>query len=97
MREDPAEMKQEWGQIESYIQDNIDHKRVYIKSGLLEPVHLMQKEREILVNGMKETMEKSINEIESAMLTYYERTKHPSAALAEQKKNIQELAKSFLV
>ena len=92
MREDEKEMKQEWAQIEKYIQDNINHKRVYIKSGLLEPVHLLQKEREILINGMKETMEKSITEIESAMLTYYERTKHPSAALVEQKKNIQELA-----
>jgi hypothetical protein len=74
----------------------MDHKRVYIKSGLLEPVHLMQKEREILVNGMKETMEKSIEEIEAAEHTYYEKTKRASEALREQKKNIQDLATSFL-
>ena len=40
MRNDEGEMFLEWAQMELFIQDNIESRRFYIKSGLLEPVHL---------------------------------------------------------
>ena len=82
MSNDEAEMKQEWAQMEKFIDDNINSPRLYIKSGLLEPMHLQQKERDILVNGMTETMNKCINEIEISEQIFKEKTKKRSKVLA---------------
>ena len=69
---------------------------MFIKEGRLEPVHLKQQERDILVTGMEETMNKCLQEIDASQQTYSEKTKSVSKALVEQRKNIESLAESFL-
>ena len=58
MREGEDDMMKEYTQIEKFIADNIDTPRMSILSGRLEPVHLQRKERDIMVNGMQETIQK---------------------------------------
>ena len=43
--------------------DNIKSKRYYIADGLLEPVHLSLKERDILIEGIIQTMKKCEKDI----------------------------------
>ena len=52
IREDEEEIKLEQAQIETFIRDNINAPRVYIESGILEPVHLSLKESGIMITGM---------------------------------------------
>ena len=40
MRDDEVEMQQEWAQMEAFLEDNIRTPRVFIQSGMFEPVHL---------------------------------------------------------
>ena len=56
-------MKEEWNQMEKFIDDNIKCKRYFIKGGLLEPVHLNPSECDILVKGMSQMLEKCAQEI----------------------------------
>ena len=46
------QMKLEWKEMEAFVADCINSPRLYIKKGLLEPVHLQEVERKILVEGM---------------------------------------------
>ena len=50
------EQEREWDQMKLFLSDNINHDRYYIKEGLLEPVHLGLKERDILIDGIKQAM-----------------------------------------
>ena len=54
----------EWAQMEHFLEDCINAPRLFIKSGELEPVHLSQKERDILIKGMEDMMMKSLQEID---------------------------------
>ena len=58
-------------------------------------MHLKQEERRILMEGMVDTMNKCIQEIDNSQKVYTEKTKKTSKALLEQKSNIQKLADSF--
>ena len=64
MREDAKEMQLEWEQVEHFLDDCLESPRLFIKSGQLEPMHLSQKERDILVKGMEEMMIKCEQEID---------------------------------
>ena len=64
MREDAKEMQLEWNQVEHFLDDSLESPRLFIKSGQLEPMHLSQKERDILVKGMEEMMIKCEQEID---------------------------------
>ena len=44
--------------------DNIKSRRFFIADGLLEPVHLSLKERDILIEGIIQTMKKCEQDIE---------------------------------
>ena len=50
--------------MELFINDNIKQQRFYIEEGLLEPVHLGLNERDILIEGIKFTMNTCQKEIE---------------------------------
>ena len=45
-------MDVEHDQLRKLINDNVQSDRFYIKSGLLEPVHLQEEERKLIVEGM---------------------------------------------
>ena len=45
------------------IKDNISSKRYFIKSGLLEPIHLTEDERDLLVDGMLTSVTKIAEEV----------------------------------
>lgn len=47
-----------------FISDNINHKRYFIAKGFLEPVHLSEQERDILIENIQQTMKKCEEEIE---------------------------------
>ena len=68
-------MKWEWQNMEQFLEDNIEAPRMFMKSGELEPVHLTAKERNIMVKGMEETMEKAKQEIVKSQMLYKEKTK----------------------
>ena len=59
-----AEQKKEWQQMENFLRDNIESQRYYIRKGLLEPVHLIPKERDILIEGIQYAMKKCLHEID---------------------------------
>ena len=42
--------------MEKYVEDNISSPAFYIESGLFEPVHLQQRETEMLTKGITETL-----------------------------------------
>ena len=60
----------EWQQMEAYIEDNLASPKFYLKSGVLEPVHLNLEERNILVSGLEDTMNRCVSEIEAAQQRY---------------------------
>ena len=41
----------------------MDAKRFYIKEGLLEPIHLVEDERKLLVEGMQTSIAKILQEV----------------------------------
>ena len=45
------------------IKENLESKRYYIKSGSLEPIHLTEDERELLVDGMQTSITKIAEEV----------------------------------
>ena len=45
-------MDEERNQLRKLINDNIRANRYYIKKGLLEPVHLQEEERKLILEGM---------------------------------------------
>ena len=45
------------------IEENINSERYYIKSGLLEPIHLTEDERDLLVDGMLTSVTKIAEEV----------------------------------
>ena len=45
------------------IKENLKSKRYYIKSGSLEPIHLTEDERELLVDGMQTSITKIAEEV----------------------------------
>ena len=88
--------------METYIEDNLASPKFYLKSGVLEPVHLNLEERNILVSGLEETMNRCVSEIEAAQQLYIDQTKEVrgrncrSQKLDTQKKNISDLTNQFL-
>ena len=48
---------------------------------MLEPVRLSQKERDILVKGMEDTLQKSMHEIDRSQKMFNINTSRPSEAL----------------
>ena len=52
LKDNPEDQKHEWPQLEALLNDNIKSKRYFIADGLLEPVHLSLKERDILIEGI---------------------------------------------
>ena len=81
--------------MEKYVRDNINSPAFYIdiesESGLFEPVHLRQKETEILAKGMVETLTKCSDEIGFSQWKFYQITKQASLTLDEQLAKIKEL------
>ena len=69
--------------MQTFLEDNIKTSKFFIESGLLEAVHLHQKEREIVVKGMEEMMTKCVQEINQSMLKFAEKTNKPSIALLQ--------------
>ena len=67
----------------------------FIEEGMLEPVRLSQKETDILVKGMEDTLQKSIHEIDRMQKMFNINTNRPSEALINQKANIQQLTDDF--
>ena len=57
-------MLEEWAQIEKFIRDSLKKPHYYIVDGMFEPARLSQKERDILVKGMEDTLQKSMHEID---------------------------------
>ena len=45
------------------IEDNINSKQYFIRSGLLEPIHLTEDERDLLVDGMLTSITKIAEEV----------------------------------
>ena len=45
------------------IEENINSERYFIKSGLLEPIHLTEDERDLLVDGMQSSISKIAEEV----------------------------------
>ena len=97
IREDEAENEKEWSQMELFLDENINTRKFFIKSGLLEAVHLQVKEREIMVKGMEEMMAKCVHEINHSLKKYVDKTNKASAALLKQKEDIQKLSNLFLI
>ena len=54
------------------IDDCLANKRYFIKSGLLEPIHLEVNERKQLVEGMWETVEGISQEVFNSQKRFYE-------------------------
>ena len=59
-------MQKEWKEMEKFIKDCIQSPQLYVKSGLIEPVHLLEVERKILIEGMQESLNKCILEIQKS-------------------------------
>ena len=49
-------MVEERNQLRKLINDNIRSNRYYIKKGLLEPVHLQEEERKLILEGMQTSL-----------------------------------------
>ena len=56
-------MTKEKEQLRALIEDNINSERYFIESGLLEPIHLQEEERKLLVEGMQAAITKIILEL----------------------------------
>ena len=56
-------MSKERGQLRALIEDNIKSERYFIESGLLEPIHLQEEERKLLVEGMQAAITKIVLEL----------------------------------
>ena len=78
--------------MELFLNDNINHKRYYIKEGLLEPVHLGLKERDILMHGIQQAMQKCKKEIDISEKMFAEKIGKRSKVLPQQKAEIEELS-----
>ena len=88
-------MAEEWAQVEQFIRESLKKPHYYISDGMLEPVRLSQKERDILVKGMEDTLQKSMHEIDRSQKMYNINTSRPSEALVRQKENIKKLTRDF--
>ena len=60
---DEERMQKEKDQLRLLIEDNILEPRLYIESGLLEPVHLQEEERKLLIEGMQASITKIVQEL----------------------------------
>ena len=78
LKDNPEDQKNEWPQLEALLNDNIKSKRYFIADGLLEPVHLSLKERDILIEGIIQTMKKCEQDIELQEQIFAERMKRRS-------------------
>ena len=67
-------MEGERDQLRKLIEDNIKSDRFYIQSGLLEPVHLQEEERKLIVEGMQTSLAKMATEIKKSQEMSYEAT-----------------------
>ena len=56
-------MSKEKEQLRALIDDNINSERYFIESGLLEPIHLQEEERKLLVEGMQAAITKIVLEL----------------------------------
>ena len=56
-------MSKEKEQLRALIDDNINSERYFIESGLLEPIHLQEEERKLLVEGMQAAISKIVLEL----------------------------------
>ena len=48
------------------IKENMNSKRYYIKEGLLEPVQISEEERDLLIEGMIESLAKIVEEVKKS-------------------------------
>ena len=88
-------MEEEWAQVEKFIKDSLKKPHYYIFDGMLEPVRLSQKERDILVKGFEDTLNKSMHEINRSQKLYNINAGRPSEALIEYKKDLENLTREF--
>ncbi len=88
-------MKLEWKEMEAFVADCINSPRLYIKNGLLEPVHLQEVERKILVENMQESLQKCIQEVKNSQKMYIDQVNRSSERLLEQEEAIKQLASDF--
>ena len=86
----------EWAQIEQLVVDSLNSPSLYIKKGLFEPQHSTIKERDILSQGIENTLADSDQEISHSLAVFKEKTSMPSKVMLKQKEKIEELRQKFL-
>ena len=82
-------------EIERYIYDNIYSPQLYIKTGCLEPVHLQEQERKVLVEGMIDSLNRCSLEIHKSQKQFSEKTGRACKPLHERRKHIKNITKKF--
>ena len=92
--QDPR-MDTERDQLRKLIDDNVKSNRFYIKSGLLEPVHLQEEERKLIVEGMQTSLAKMATEIKNSQELSFEATNMHSESLLKRLEETLAVKKKF--